>query len=55
MWLQVRLTPTPTSRRSPPSSTRAAISKGDILPIVARELPELGRRGRPLKNWGAPQ
>jgi hypothetical protein len=28
--------------------------EGDVLPIVARELPELGRVGRPLRNWGAP-
>ena len=28
--------------------------EGDVLPIVARELPELGGVRRPLKNWGAP-
>jgi hypothetical protein len=34
-----------------PSSTRACDLEADVVPIVARELPELPR---PLKNWGAP-
>jgi hypothetical protein len=29
-----------------------AFGKADILPIVAREVPDLPR---PLKNWGAPE
>jgi hypothetical protein len=38
------------------SPIRALIEQGcdleaDVVPIVARELPELPR---PLKNWGAP-
>jgi hypothetical protein len=38
------------------SPIRALIEQGcdlevDVLPIVAREIPELPR---PLKNWGAP-
>jgi hypothetical protein len=28
--------------------------EADVLPIVAREMPELGRVGRLLRNWGAP-
>jgi hypothetical protein len=50
MRVTVILTSRPTSR------IRALLDQGcdleaDILPIVAREIPELPR---PLKNWGAP-